>query len=96
MNSQIFSCNEHYDGYNINLKGIDRITFKDGQKTVVVPFKKICAYYKQDSKILRGCYYDIVIIVGDRKIRVNFLSKTKRNRVFDNLTKKLGEWVKYG
>lgn len=96
MISENTSVNECYDGYNANLKSVDRISFRDGTKTVIVPFKEICAYYKQDSKIMRGYYYDIVLIVGSRKVRVNFLSKAKRNQAFDTLTKRLGAWVKYG
>lgn len=96
MISQNNSTSDCYDGYNTNLKEADRISFRDGKKSIIVPFKEICAYYKQDSKIMRGYYYDIILIVGSRKVRVNFLSKSKRNKAFDTLTKKLGEWVKYG
>ena len=96
MISENVSVNECYDGYNANFKGVDRISFKDSKKAIIVPFKEICAYYKQDSKIMHGYYYDIILIVGSRKVRVNFLSKAKRNQAFDTLTKKLGAWIKYG
>ena len=62
MINENVSVNECYDGYNANFKGTDKVLFRDGKKAIIIPFKEICAYYKQDSKIMRGYYYDIILI----------------------------------